>query len=473
MALLYGYLFPLIFLLSFWALYRNDSVPLALHMGELLTITILGGACFGLPTALVSERERGVWRRYRVTPVPTWVLIGSTLAARFGLLITAGVMQIVGAMALGMPMPLHPLGLLLAFTAVSIALLGVGMLIAMLANSVPAVQALGQCIFLPMLIIGGVAVRLESLPGWALQASAFLPGRYAVSALQESTTGQGLGQVLFECAALLVMGIAAGIAATRLYRWDTVPRRISPTSGVWIGAALVTWLSVGLFAGLQDRVDATAESDSATPLLEQLIKRAPPVPAEVQPQRAEVIKGVPDTQPAARSPTEPTPAPQPDWRSITVKNFDEIAYERLPADDGIVAPIARPGEVPDPIVVTQLDTIRSRLADWAPAEEADPVQRVRNLLFVAAVPDILQMAQLERQVPVIVEEELRRRVPPADLPKLLYWVAMHPDQGSDEAIGSLEALGLPAASGPTKSVRGRVMVYAMKLLGRQTGAIKP
>src|SRR5688572_10654373 len=71
MALLYGYLFPLIFLAVFWVLYRHEKIPLLRHMGELLTVSILGGACFGLPTTLVSERERGVWRRYRLTPVPT------------------------------------------------------------------------------------------------------------------------------------------------------------------------------------------------------------------------------------------------------------------------------------------------------------------------------------------------------------------------------------------------------------------
>src|SRR5690349_18283441 len=98
MALIYGYLFPLVFLAAFWVLYRHDRVPLAAHMGELLTVTILGGACFGLPTTMVSERERGVWRRYRLAPVPTATLIGSTLAARYLILITAGVLQLAVAM---------------------------------------------------------------------------------------------------------------------------------------------------------------------------------------------------------------------------------------------------------------------------------------------------------------------------------------------------------------------------------------
>ncbi len=89
MAILYGYLFPLIFLVAFWAVYRNDPVPLALHVSQFLTITILGSACFGLPTTIVSERERGVWRRYALMPARHWVFVVAILGARAVLLLTA------------------------------------------------------------------------------------------------------------------------------------------------------------------------------------------------------------------------------------------------------------------------------------------------------------------------------------------------------------------------------------------------
>src|SRR5215203_5207345 len=108
MGLLYSYLFPAIFLVAFWVLYRHESVPLARHMGELLTVTALGGACFGLPTAMVAERERGVWRRYRLAPVPTASLLTSTVVARYILLLSAGLLQLALALAIGMPFPDHP-----------------------------------------------------------------------------------------------------------------------------------------------------------------------------------------------------------------------------------------------------------------------------------------------------------------------------------------------------------------------------
>ncbi len=109
MALIYSYLFPTIFLVAFWVLYRYESPPLVRHMGELLTVTILGGACFGLPTTLVSERERGVWRRYRLTPVPTGSDRGEHGQARYIMLLAAGLVQLALAMLIGMPAPRHPL----------------------------------------------------------------------------------------------------------------------------------------------------------------------------------------------------------------------------------------------------------------------------------------------------------------------------------------------------------------------------
>ena len=190
MALLYNYLFPTFFLVAFATLYRHERVPLAAHLGELLTVTILGGACFGLPTTLVSERERGVWRRYRLLPVPLAVPVLGALASR--LLLTAAVLlQLALTSTIGFPGPEHWIDLSLAAAVVGVAFIGLGLVIAACADSVPAVQALGQCVFLPMLIVGGVAVPLVSLPAWAQQASLLLPGRYAVDVIQSSVTSAG------------------------------------------------------------------------------------------------------------------------------------------------------------------------------------------------------------------------------------------------------------------------------------------
>ena len=432
MAILYGYLFPLIFLVAFWALYRNDPVPLALHVGQFLTVTILGSACFGLPTTIVSERERGVWRRYALAPVGSWIFVAGILLARAVLLLTAAMLQLALAFAFGLPVPTHPAGLFTAFAMASLTFLAFGMVIAMLVDNVPAVQALGQCIFLPMLMIGGVAVRLESLPSWAQHLSAFFPGRYAVEAMQRSATGNG--GVGFDYLALFLMAAASIVAATAMFRWD---KAVKPKRG-WLLLALGIWLVVGAMAEWRGQVQVSdmegrREVGSATDYVAN------------------------------------NPSPKASWSDVSDADIAAIAFERLPPDEGIISPFSRSDEVPDPVLVPRLDQMRDALPGWAPGNVADPLQRARNLLAIAAVPDILQMEQVERFVPRLVFARLQAVIPPRDLPKILYWIAMHPDEGDDSAIRQLAVFGLPDITGPSKPVRGRIMLYAFKLLGRLTG----
>jgi len=550
MALIYSYIFPTIFLVAFWVLYRYETPPIVRHMGELLTVTILGGACFGLPTSMVSDRERGVWRRFRLTPVRTFNVVASTVAARYVLLLLAGLVQLGLAMLIGMPAPRHPLGLFVAFTCVSFAFLGLGLVIATMADNVPAVQALGQCIFLPMLIIGGVAVPLESLPDWAQHVAAFFPGRYAVEALRATVMGGGLGAARFSIGALVLIGAAGCLAGGRLFRWDAQQRFARLAGKGWVAVAIVAWVAVGLAAETKQRTlvsntarnvpaprgaaaapttaapaaatgsrpptplvatptaaeraaaqsttpppagtavpsagarGATARTDAAAESAPPASRPAPaPRVARTSPSAEE-----PGTAPSATPPTAtptpparassgatapPAPAPAPDdWRKTTAADIDRaIDFTRLPPDSGIVTPIAALDEQPDPEVSQQLDLMHSRLPTWAPAKDPDTVQRVRNLLYVAAVPDVLQ-TPIERFAPLEIYDRLEQDVPREQLIQALFWIALHPMDGDHSAIDQLPILGLDYGGVDVEETRNRAAFYAVKLLGRLTGKIK-
>ncbi len=189
LALVYGYLIPVLFLFAFAALFR-ESPRLTREMGQLLTIGTLGGACFGMPTGLVSERERGVWRRYRLLPASTAGLVVSTMVARFAIVASSAVLQIAVAwLAFRTPLPRHPWQGAVAFVAVAFALEGLGLVIAALADTVPAVQALGQAVFLPVIIIGGVGVPLATLPAWARTSPASCPAGTRSRRCSRASTG--------------------------------------------------------------------------------------------------------------------------------------------------------------------------------------------------------------------------------------------------------------------------------------------
>jgi hypothetical protein len=160
------------------------------------------------------------------------------------------------------------------------------------------------------------------------------------------------------------------------------------------------------------------------------------------------------------------------WRTVSQKDIDaDLRFDQLPPDGGIITPIAPTGDQPDPMTAESVATITRAFPQWAPGSVSDPVQRVRNVLYVAAVPDLLQM-DIERYVPAVIYERLQTQMERPDLIKILYWIALHPFDGDDQAVADMASLGLPPATAASpEDVRARAAVYGVKLLGRLIGKI--
>ena len=442
-----------------------------------------------------------------------------------------------------MPFPAHPLDLFVAFTFVSFAFIGLGLVMATMADNVPAVQALGQCIFLPMLIIGGVAVPLASLPDWAQHLSAFFPGRYAVQALQACVNAGGLSSVRFDLLALTIIGAGGCIAGAMMFRWDAQQRFAMRGRSGWLLVPLAAWAAVGVLSEVSHRVSTTPRTTTTFARSSGGDRALPQAPAPAA-APAPVAPPAPSTgaQPGVKSPsrqlrrsgrvaentarddrlgeacaecrraagtnvggtrtdctgrksadfggpranaarakcrrgltglcTEAQQLIAPTWQAVSRADIDrDLVFDRLPPDGGIVAPIAPGDEDPPPEVLQQLDAIVTALPKWGPAHVQDPVQRARNLLYIAGVPDVWQ-TELERYAPAVIFDQLEQDIPKDDLIKVLYWIALHPMDGDDTAIDQLPALGFESRAVDIEQARERVALYAVKLLGRLVGAIK-
>lgn len=418
--LIYGYLVPVFFLIAFGTVFRSGVPPLVGQMSQLITISALGGACFGLPTAMVAERERGWWRRYRLLPRAVAPLLGSTLLARLVLVAVAAALQLVLARVIyGTPFPIFPGHFALAYLAVVFAFLGLGLLIAGLASDVPAVQALGQCVFLPLIMIGGVGIPLVVLPDWAQRLASFLPGRYAVDALQAGYTDEAHGALFgFNLLALVAFGIAAGLAGARIFRWDPAAR-LARSAGVWIVLTLAPWLAVGAISLQKDHWHAldTGGAGSAA--------------------------------------------------SITEDEIRTLRFSSLPPDDGIVTPLARPLVLLQSTDRARLDDLRKQLDGWSPGHLPDWAQSIRNLLCVAAAADVAEDRD-EAAIARLVLDYLYQHYRQDRLQQALAWVALNPAGGT--VFTTLPDLGLKGQFDEA-TIRLRDQIYAEKFLGRLRGQI--
>lgn len=134
------------------------------------------------------------------------------------------------------------------------------------------------------------------------------------------------------------------------------------------------------------------------------------------------------------------------------------------APGGTIAPIAT--TPPDAATASALDRVRRQIKKWPAAAEPDLTQRARNLLLIAAVPDLYDTEPLQSQLPLLVAAELERRLPAEQRDAILAVIAADPGSGSVDARATLPALGLPANVGDEAAVRNRMGLYAAQLRGK-------
>ncbi len=416
-SLAYGYAVPVFFLLAFASVFRAGEPPLQDQVGQLVTITILGGACFGLPTALVAERDRGVWRRYRLLPVPPVLLLLSTLLARIVIVFSAVLLQLTLARsALGTPWPTSPSFALPVFFLVTLAFLGIGLLVAALARDVPAVQALGQCLFLPMIMIGGVGVPLAALPDWAQVASGFMPGRYAVELLQHTVTPAPPETLLFPILALAAIGVVSLVAGAACFRWDN-DDRLPPRARATIAGALLLWVVVGGVAAATGRLAPTADLSGP--------------------------------------------------EQITEDQIAGITYTELTGDNELVTRLAPPfSTIEERFRVLPLS---DQIRQWPRASASLPAsERLGALLSLAAMADIHADIR-EADIGRIVYDQLREAQPHAELRRLLAWFILDARAGTILTVAP--EFGFKRELKP-EAVRQRAVWYAQKYLGRLEGRLR-
>lgn len=255
-ALFWTLAFPLLFLFLFGGVMaRGDARAATYMMPGLFTNMLLGGTLFAVAMRLVSERETGVLRRYRVTPVSAFaVVLAHGLTALVTQLVTFFLLWGVGRAVFRVTVVGSKPLFLATFLCGVAALLPLGLLVGSVARDSRSAPPIANLIFFPMLFLSGAAFPFTFLPEAVQNVARLLPPTYVVEALNAvMVRGQGLSGVAPSLAVLLLLA-AVGIALNvLLFRWegtDPVPRRslaiVAASLGLALGAVGLAGPSLGM-----------------------------------------------------------------------------------------------------------------------------------------------------------------------------------------------------------------------------------
>lgn len=225
---------PVLFLIIFASVFGGHGSTVKVAGGRIdtsvsyvpgiMALGIIAAAFTNLIISVTAQREAGVLKRRRATPVPASAIIaGRSLTAVVTALGIAAVLLAIGWAAFGAHVPVRTapaLALTVVVGAISFCCLGFAL--AALIHDQDAAQPVTQAILLPLFFISGIFVATSNLPHWLGNVAQIFPVRHLAAALLTAynphTHGAGLaGTDLLIVAAWGAAGLAV---ALRRFSWN-------------------------------------------------------------------------------------------------------------------------------------------------------------------------------------------------------------------------------------------------------------
>lgn len=227
---------PVLFLVIFASVFGSNNRTTQVTGGRIATsvyyvpsiiaLAIIAAAFVNLVASLTAQRESGVLKRRRATPVPASAVIGGrVLTAVFVALVVSAVLLVIGWVGYGASIPGHT-ALALAVTVIigAASFCCLGYAVASLISNEDAAQPITQAIVLPLYFISGVFVSLAILPRWLVDVGNVFPVRHLASALLTAynphTTGSGFAGL--DLLVLAAWGVAGLVVALARFRWQPI-----------------------------------------------------------------------------------------------------------------------------------------------------------------------------------------------------------------------------------------------------------
>ncbi|MBK8023815.1 MAG: ABC transporter permease [Chloroflexi bacterium] len=222
--LLLNYLFPLGFYLLAGAMMSNLNPDFKETMIPAMTFfAVLTSTLLGLPTPIVEARDSGILRSYKIHGIPEMsILIIPALTTLFHMVILTTVIVVTAPILFQAELPTNALGFLLSFLLMVLTSAGFGLLMGVVASSARATTLLGQAIFLPSMLIGGLMFPTHLLPSALQDLSLLLPSTHAMNLYQVFARGLPYDLNPYLSTAVLFAGAALAFGlALYLFSWDS------------------------------------------------------------------------------------------------------------------------------------------------------------------------------------------------------------------------------------------------------------
>jgi len=221
--LLMNYLFPLGFYFMIGLLMTQiNPTFLETMIPAMVILAILASTILGLPDPLVTAREAGIFRNYKINGIPAFsILVIPALTTILHTIMVSIIIIITAPILFNAPIPVDWSGFVVTFLLTAFTCAGFSVLIGVISSSSRITVLWSQLIFLPSMLLGGMMIPYSMLPKVMAKIAQLLPATQAMNAFRG--LAQNLTTDFNPLKSLLILftsGILAFALALYLFNWD-------------------------------------------------------------------------------------------------------------------------------------------------------------------------------------------------------------------------------------------------------------
>jgi ABC-2 type transport system permease protein len=223
---------PLLFLIIFVGVFGDHVVgpgrtkASAYYVPGLAALGVIAASFVNLVISITAQRETGILKRRRATPMPAWALIaGRTLTAVTVSLVVLTVLLAFGRFVYHVKVPTSTLpGIALTAVVGSITFCVLGYALSTAIKNEDAAQPMVQAIMLPLYFISGVFVPNIQLPSWLRHVAQVFPVEHLSDGLHKAYAAHvhGVG-IVWSDIGVLALWAAVGLTVA-LLRFSWLPQ---------------------------------------------------------------------------------------------------------------------------------------------------------------------------------------------------------------------------------------------------------
>jgi ABC-2 type transport system permease protein len=244
----FSLIMPLAFLFLFAAIFaRGNPVAVSYLLGPVLALTVMG-SFWGLSIQLVTFREQGILRRFRLAPVSAGAMLASSIVSNYFLILPTVLIEFLICRWLFHMQTWGNLGSIFVLVSIGAATFSAfGLIVASVTNTMQETQVINNIIWFVFLFLSGATIPLMIMPGWVQRAALFLPATYLVAGLQDAMLRTGSLRELAGDSLVLAAGLAFAFEISRqIFRWEP-EAKVSGRAKVWVAATMVPFFLLGVW----------------------------------------------------------------------------------------------------------------------------------------------------------------------------------------------------------------------------------